>query len=115
MYGSGEYAVRPVYAEDLAAQEVKAGSQRENSVAVAARLDTFSFAALVRLLASAIAVRVRAVHTPPPKALALIRMVSLLTSGESPAGTTRLSDWLAEQADGLGRRYVSELQRNYRR
>ena len=78
-------------------------------------------------------VRVRPVHTPPPVALALTRMAclllrdgvltrdevdglmtGLLTSGESPTGTTRLSDWLAENGDGLGRRYVSELRRNYR-
>ena len=38
----------------------------------------------------------------------------LLTSGEPPTGTTRLSDWLAENGDSLGRRYVSELRRNYR-
>ena len=42
-------------------------------------------------------------------------MAGLLTSGEPPTGTTRLSDWLAENGDGLGRRYVSELRRNYRR
>ena len=41
-------------------------------------------------------------------------MDGLLTSDEPPTGTTRLSDWLAENADGLGRRYVSELRRNYR-
>ena len=38
----------------------------------------------------------------------------LLTSGDPPTGTTRLSDWLAENGDGVGRRYVSELRRNYR-
>ena len=42
-------------------------------------------------------------------------MVGLLTSAEPPTGTTRLADWLAENGDGLGRRYVSELRRNYRR
>ena len=41
-------------------------------------------------------------------------MDGLLTSGEPPTGTTKLSDWLAENGDGLGRRYVSELRRNYR-
>ena len=41
-------------------------------------------------------------------------MDGLLTSDEPPTGTTRLSDWLAENGDGLGRRYVSELRRNYR-
>ena len=40
-------------------------------------------------------------------------MAGLLTSEATPTGTTRLSDWLAEHADDLGRRYVSELRRNY--
>ena len=40
-------------------------------------------------------------------------MAGLLTSGEQPTGTTRLSDWLKDGADGLGRRYVSELTRNW--
>ena len=40
-------------------------------------------------------------------------MAGLLTSGETPTGTTRLSDWLKDGADGLGRRYVSELTRNW--
>ena len=31
-------------------------------------------------------------------------MAGLLTSEAAPTGTTRLSDWLAESGDGLGRR-----------
>ena len=131
--GNGDYPVQPVYAEDLAAQAVAAGSQNESSVADAAGPDTFSFEALLRLLASAMGVRARLVHTPPSAGLALTRLVGLLmrdvaltrdevdglmagrlTSEEPPTGTTRLSDWLDANADGLGRRYVSELRRNYR-
>ena len=131
--GSGDYPVQPIYAEDLAAQAVEAGSQSESSVADAAGPDTFSFEALLRLLASAMGVRARLVHTPPSAGLALTRLVGLLmrdvaltrdevvglmagllTSEAAPTGATRLSDWLAENADGLGRRYVSELRRNYR-
>ena len=41
-------------------------------------------------------------------------MAGLLTSEAAPTGTTRLSDWLDANADGLGRLYVSELRRNYR-
>ena len=41
-------------------------------------------------------------------------MGGLLTSQEPPTGVTNLSDWLAESGDGLGRRYVSKLRRNYR-
>ena len=133
VYGNGDYPVQPVYVEDLAAQAVEAGSQSESSVADAAGPDTFSFEALLRLLATAMGVRRWFLHTPPRVGLALTGLVGLLmrdmalthdevvglmdgllTSGEPPTGTTRLSDRLAENGDGLGRRYVSELRRNYR-
>ena len=121
--GNGDYPVQPVYAEDLAAQAVEAGSQSENSVVDAAGPDTLSFEALLRLLACTMGVRARLVHTPPSAGLALTRLVGLLmrdvaltrdevvglmagllTSEAAPTGTTRLSDWLDDNADGLGRR-----------
>ena len=133
VYGNGDYPVQPVYVEDLAAQAVEAASQSESSVADAAGPDTLSFEALLRLLASSMDVRRWFPHTPPRVGLALTGLVGLLmrdmaltrdevvglmdgllTSGEPPTGTTRLSDWLAENGDGLGRPYVSELRRNYR-
>ena len=133
VYGSGDYPVQPIYVEDLAAQAVQAGSQSENSVADAAGPDTFTFEALLRLLASSMGIRRWFLHTPPSVGLALTGLVGLLmrdmaltrdeveglmagllTSGESPTGTSRLSDWLADNGDGLGRRYVSELRRNWR-
>ena len=42
-------------------------------------------------------------------------MAGFLTSDESSTGTTRLDDWLDENADLLGRQYVSEFRRTYRR
>ena len=39
---------------------------------------------------------------------------SLLTSSEPPRGEIRLSDWVGANADTLGRRWSSELARNYR-
>ena len=133
VYGSGDYPVQPVYVEDLAAQAVEAGSQSDSSVADAAGPDTFSFEGLLRLLASSMGVRRWFLHTPARMGLSLTGLVGLLmrdmalthdevvglmdgllTSDEPPTGTTRLTDWLAENGDGLGRRYVSELRRNYR-
>ena len=133
VYGNGDYPVQPVYVEDLAAQAVEAGSQSESFVADAAGPDTFFFEALLRLLAASVGVRRRFLHTPPRVGLALTRLVGLLmrdmaltpdevdglmagllTSQEPPTGTTRLADWLDDNADWLGRRYVSELRRNFR-
>ena len=115
------------------AQAVEVDSQSGNSVADAAGPDTFSFEAVLRLLAASMGVRRWFLHTPPRVGLALTGLIGLLmrdmlltddevvgpmdgllTSEESPNGTTRLSDWLTENGDRLGRRYVSELRRNYR-
>ncbi len=131
--GNGEYPVQPVYVEDLAAQAVEAGALSGNSVADAVGPETFTFDELLRLLASAMHVRARLMHTPPSVGLALTQMVGrlrgdvaltrdevvglmagLLTSKAAPTGTTKLREWLAVNADGLGRRYVSELRRNFR-
>ena len=133
VYGKGDYPVQPVFAEDLAAQAVEAGSQRDNSVVDAAGPERFTFEELLRMLASAMGVRARLVHTPPRLGLALTQlagllkgdlaltrdevvglMAGLLTSEAPPTGTTRLSDWLKNNANGLGRRYISELRRNFR-
>ena len=123
-----------VNAEDLAVPAVDAGSRGDSFVADAAGPDTFTFEVLLRLLASAVNTRVRLVHTPPFLGLAitwlvglLLRdtvlardevnglMAGLLTSHAAPAGTTGLAGWLNENADFLGRQYVSELWFNYRR
>ena len=133
VYGSGDYLVQPVYAEDLAAQAVEAGSQSAGSIADAAGPDTFSFEGLLRLLASSMGVRRRFLHTPPSVGLALTGlfglvmrdvvltrdevdglMAGLLTSGEPPTGTTRLADWLEDDGERLGRKYMSERRRNWR-
>jgi NADH dehydrogenase len=39
----------------------------------------------------------------------------LMCSAAPPTGTTRLADWLAANADTLGRRWASELDRHFRR
>ena len=133
VFGNGDYRVQPVYAEDLAAQAVAAGSGVENSVADAAGPENFTFEELLRLLASAVGARIRLVNTPPPLGFALTRLVGLLlrdvvltrnevdglmagllTSDGAPTGVTRLGDWLRRDVDCIGRQYVSEIQRNFR-
>ena len=42
-------------------------------------------------------------------------MAGQFTSGAPPTGTTRLSDWLQDNGESLGRKYLSELQRNFTR
>ena len=134
VYGNGDYQVQPIYAGDLAALAVEAGSRNNSFVADAAGPETFTFEELLRLLAEAVGARVRLVHTPPSMGFGLTKLVGLflrdvgltrdevdglmaglLASGAVPTGTTKLGGWLADNADGLGRGYVSEMRRNYRR
>ena len=85
IFGNGDYPVQPIYAGDLAAQALAAGSQSKNTVADAAGPDTFTFEELLRLLAKAVNARVRLVHTSPSLGFALTRLVGLLLrEGRSP-------------------------------
>ena len=111
-----------------------AGSRGDSFVVDAAGPETFTFGELLRLLASAMGVRSRFVHTSPSLGFALTGLVDLalrdvvltrdevdglvaglLISDGAPTGTAKLGDWLHENGDAIGRRYVSELRRNYRK
>ena len=110
------------------------GCGRDSFVADAAGPESFTFEELPRLLASAVSAHVQLVHTPPSLGYVLTRLVGLLlrdvvlsrdevdgliagllASDAMPTGTNSLSNWLNDNVDSLGRRYVSELRRNYRR
>jgi NADH dehydrogenase len=41
-------------------------------------------------------------------------MANLLVSKRPPTGTTKLSEWLSQNADRVGVRYASELGRHFR-
>lgn len=128
--GDGSYRVQPVSVEDVARLCVDADPGAELD---AAGPEMYSFDELVRLIRSAVGGRARIVHTPVTVALGLARVVgaarrdvvltreetlglmdSLLISHDPPTASDSFRDWLDANADQLGRRYVSELARNYR-
>ncbi len=134
VFGDGRYPVQPVFVEDIANLAVDAASRTGSSVTDAVGPETFGFESLLRLLAESIGARCRFVHTPPSLGLAMTKLVGmlvrdvvlirdevdglmdgLLKSDSPPTCETKLSDWLRDNAAGLGRRYVSELERNYDR
>ena len=131
--GRGDYRLQPVFVEDVAELAVAAGDSRDNLILDAVGPETFTFDELVRLVARAVGSRARLVHLPPGLALWLSRLVglfvgdvvltreevdglmaNLLVSDAPPTGRTRLSNWLARNADQVGGRYASELDRHYR-
>jgi len=131
--GRGDYRLQPVFVEDLADLAVAAGASGENVVMDAVGPEVFAFRELVESIARGVGSRARVVPLPPVPAYALSRvigfavgdvvltrdeigglMAGLLVSAEPPTAPTRFSDWMAENAGGLGRSYASEVARHYR-
>lgn len=131
--GSGTYRIRPVSVEDVADICVEAGDGAQDEVIDAVGPETFLFEELVRLIAEAIGAKARIVHVPAAGVLATARVVGLIVNDvvvtkdelgglmaslvvtDGPAtGERLLSEWLAQNADVVGKRYASEVSRHYR-
>jgi NADH dehydrogenase len=133
MPGFGRYRVQPVHVDDLARICVEAADLPSGQTIDAAGPETFEYRELVARIRSAVGSRSIVVPMPGFVVLAAAKLLgllvrdvvltgdeireltsSLLTSSEPARGEIRLSDWLREHASVLGRRWSSELARNYR-
>jgi uncharacterized protein YbjT (DUF2867 family) len=132
--GDGRYPIQPVHVHDIAEIAVRAGSLNETMVVDAAGPDIFTFREFVALVRETIGSRTWVIPMPVGAALLAARVIGLgvrdvvltrdevaelqarlMCSAAAPTGTIRLADWLAANADGLGRRWSSELDRHFRR
>ncbi len=126
-------AVQPVSVEDVASLCVDAGGRSANETFDAAGPEVYTFADLVQAIGAAVGRFPRIVRTPGALMLAVSAVVGalmrdavvtreelaalragLLASAEDPRGRVRFRAWLGENGDDLGRRYMSELARNFR-
>ncbi len=129
-FGRGRYRLQPIYVDDLAELAVREGARRENAVVNAIGPEKFTYRGLVERIGRIIGRRRPIVPLPPMLAYLVaaavgtvvgdvvvtrqeIRglMADLLCVESPPTGSTRLTDWAAEHAESLGRRYASELAR----
>jgi len=134
IFGNGRYRLQPIYVDDLAGLAVEQAGERENRIINAVGPETFTYREFVGTIARIIGVRRLLVPVPPRigylAAWAMGRLVrdviitwpevqglmaGLLCVDTPPTGPTRLTDWAAEHADRLGRRYASELARRRNR
>jgi NADH dehydrogenase len=133
MPGDGRYPIQPVHIEDIADLAVGAGSLNEAMTVDAAGPDTLTFREFVALVREAIGSRALVVPLPVGAALLAARLIGLVVRDEvlrrdevteletglmrsaaPPTGSIHLADWLAANADTLGRRWASELDRHFR-
>ena len=131
--GDGNYQLQPVFVEDVAGIAVNAGQSNDNMIIDAVGPEIFKYEELIRLIADRVQSKAKIMHLRPGMALFLSRFIgymvkdvvltrdevegliaNLLVSKNPPTGKTRLSDWLSQHADTIGRHYASELNRHYR-
>lgn len=128
--GDGRYRLRPVHVDDLADLCVRLGGERTDVVVDAVGPESFGFEELVGTLAEATGTRWWPVHLPPAVVSLLLRglsvlardvvltrdeidglMAELVMSHEPTTCPTRLTDYLRDHADTVGRAYHGELAR----
>jgi len=134
VFGMGEYRLQPIYVDDLAKLAVEQGRQRDNRVIDAVGPETYTYRGLVEEIRKALGL-VRLIVPVPPRIgyavgaaagrclgdVAITRdevqglMQGLLYTESPPAGETRLSEWLRQNADHVGKKYRSELRRRKNR
>lgn len=131
--GGGRYPIQPVHVDDIADIALHAGSTAGDTVVDAAGPDVFSFREFVEVVRRAVGSRARIAPVPVAAALIAARLIGLVVhdvvltrdevtelqaglmrSDTQPMGTIRLADWLAGNADTVGRQWASELDRHFR-
>lgn len=132
--GSGEYRIRPVHVDDVAALCVAAADRSSNDVTDAVGPEVFTFNDWVRAVRDAVGARSWLVHLPPYLVTPLAGIIGRLhgdvlltrqevtglladlTTTDGPAtGQTVFSDWIGEHASELGRQWSSEVGRHFDR
>jgi NADH dehydrogenase len=130
VFGRGDYRLQPIYVDDLASAAVEQITGRGNSVLNAIGPETFTYRGLVETIRRLLGLRRPIVGLPPELCYWGARLLGLFVNDvlvtreeirslmderlyvEAPAlGTTRLSEWIEQHKDTLGRRYTSEIAR----
>jgi uncharacterized protein YbjT (DUF2867 family) len=134
VFGDGRYCLQPIYVDDLAALAVSHGRAEGNALIDAIGPETFTYRELVATIGEAIGKKRPIVDMPPGLGLFVGSLVGkivgdvlitreeidglmqdLLVTTSPPAGSTRLTDWIGQNSESLGRSYSSELARRRNR
>ncbi|HEX4223052.1 MAG TPA: NAD(P)H-binding protein [Pseudonocardiaceae bacterium] len=130
--GRGDYRIRGIHVDDLAALCLAHGRERANVVVDAVGPERPTFLELVEAIRAAVGSWSRIVHVPGAAVPILARTLGLvlrdvlltpdeyramadgLADSDAPtSGSTAISAWLSENGAKLGRRYANELGRHF--
>jgi len=134
VFGDGQYELQPIFVDDFAALAVEKGASAENEIVDAIGPETFTYRELVETISQIVLGKKRPiVSIPDGVGLWVGKVIGLLTGdvvitkeeiaglkanllrvNAPPVGTTRLTDWLREHRETIGKQYASELARRKR-
>jgi NADH dehydrogenase len=133
MPGDGDYPIQPVHVDDVARICIEAGDGPAGMTVDAAGPETFAYRDMVSVVRSAVRSRAIVVSMPAPVVLVAGRLLGLLvndvvltrdeirelssgwlSSPDPPLGRIDFRRWVMANGPRLGRRWSSELARNYR-
>jgi NADH dehydrogenase len=130
VFGDGSYRLQPIHVDDFADLAVEHAERNDDVVVDAIGPETFTFRSLVETIGRATG-RPRRIISVSPRVGFLVAsligwatndvfltraeidglMQNLLWTTSEPTGSVRLTDWVSDNADRLGRSYASELGR----
>jgi NADH dehydrogenase len=130
VFGSGDYRLQPIYVDDLAQAAAREAEGASDKVIEAIGPETFTYRELAARIRAAIGVRRPILSVPPALGYWGGRLIGLLVGDvvitreeirglmegrlavdAPPLGTTRLTEWIEQHKDSLGRQYTSEMAR----
>ena len=130
VFGRGDYRLQPIYVDDLAAAAVAKAAGSANEVVNAIGPETFTYRDLVETIARELGLKRPILGVAPALGfwacwrVGLVMGDVVITRQEirglmedrlhveaPPLGTTKLTDWIRQHRDTIGRRYTSEMAR----
>lgn len=130
VYGKGDYRLQPIYVDDLATAAVEKTSQAQNEITQAIGPERFTYRELVEMIRDELGLKRPIINVPPAFGYWASRVLGffvgdvIITHDEirglmenrlfvdaPPLGATKLSEWVEQHKDRLGRHYTSELRR----
>jgi len=134
VFGRGDYKLQPIHVNDLASLARRKACETENEIINAIGPETYAYRELVEFIRKALGLKRLIVSVSPEvgywagKLLGLLMRDVVITRHEirglmegrlfvnaPPAGHTKLSNWVLQNKDTLGKRYTSELSRRKNR
>lgn len=130
VFGRGDYKLQPIYVDDLATAAVAKAAESTNEIVDAIGPESFTYRELMETIKSRLGLKRLVVGVPRVLGYVGCQLLGLLVNDviitweevrglienrlcvdAPPLGTTKLTSWIDEHRNTLGRHYTSEMAR----